>query len=295
MRRYSVRSTGITIGSLFSGIGGLELGLERAGLGPVLFQVEQDPACRAVLARHWPDVPRFDDVCDVEVVTPKASSRSKPKRKNPLPHVDLLCGGFPCQGNSSAGKGLGLKDPRSALWFEFRRIAKALAPPLVVVENVASGARRWLPHVRKDLHVLGYRTRAFQISASDVGAPHLRRRVFVVAADPERVQLWDESGWRGRSGREGTSKLGDNGTQEPLANADGFARDVRAVPRPSVSVSSDGRWWASEPAVGRVAHGIPGRVDRLRMLGNAVVPHCAEVIGQVIRSMTVLDRRLGAA
>lgn len=236
----------LTIGSLFSGIiGGLELGLERAGLGPVLFQVESDPYCLMVLEKHWPTVPRFADVRSVG---------------SELPRPDILCGGFPCQGNSSAGKGLGLKDPRSALWYEFRRIAEALSPAVVVVENVASGARRWLPHVRRDLHVLGYRTRAFQLSAEEVGAPHERARIFVVAhADGTRLEeRCKQQAWR----------------QRAAAQRSGVPDDP----------------WAAEPGVGRVAHGVPHRVDRIRALGNAVVPQCAETIGRVIAA-TIVNRK----
>jgi C-5 cytosine-specific DNA methylase len=121
----------LTIGSLFSGIGGLDLGLERAGLGPVLFQVEIDPFCRAVLAKHWPKALRHDDVRTVG-------------RTATLPRVDLLCGGFPCQDVSGAGKGAGLEGERSGLWFEFHRIVAATLPRFVVVENVASGKGRYL-------------------------------------------------------------------------------------------------------------------------------------------------------
>jgi site-specific DNA-cytosine methylase len=157
-----------TIGSLFSGIGGLELGLERAGVGRVVFQVELDPFCRAVLEKHWPGVDR-------SVVDVRAASASV------LPRVDVLCGGFPCQDLSAAGKGAGLAGARSGLWFEFRRLVAELAPSYAVVENVASGAKRWLCEVRSGLHELGYRTTALGISAADVGAPHRRERIFVVA------------------------------------------------------------------------------------------------------------------
>ena len=305
----------MTIGSLFSGIGGLELGLERAGLGPVLFQVEQNKFCLSVLAKHWPTVPRFTDVRAVG---------------SDLPRVDVLCGGFPCQDVSSAGEPCSFAGERSGLWYEYRRIVETLAPSVVVVENVASGARRWLPHVRRDLHVLGYRTRAFQLSAADVGAPHLRRRVFVVAhhdvqpgdvrpqageavpdaardgfgrdaarvgaaPDPERVELRDEPGRRRGTGREGPGESRDDGADRvspALGNAlhvgregtEGQGHEGRTQP-------AAGGWWASEPAVGRVVDGLRGGLDgrvrreRLRALGNAVVPQCAEAIGRVIRAM----------
>ncbi|MHC4301442.1 MAG: DNA cytosine methyltransferase, partial [Planctomycetota bacterium] len=158
----------MTIGSLFSGIGGLELGLERGGLGPVVWQVETDPFCRAVLAKHWPDADR--SVTDVR----------KANRTNLTP-VDLVCGGFPCQDVSSAGKGAGLAGSRSGLWFEFHRILWHLQPRWVVVENVASAAVRWVDDVMEGLDQLGYTAVPFPLSAEDVGAWHLRRRIFVVA------------------------------------------------------------------------------------------------------------------
>src|SRR5688500_13405878 len=109
----------MTIGSLFSGIGGLELGLERAGLGHVVWQVEKDAYCRAVLARHWPEAERFEDVCEFHPAGP----------------VDLLCGGFPCQPWSVAGKQRGAADERH-LWPEFARIIAESEPCIVVGENV---------------------------------------------------------------------------------------------------------------------------------------------------------------
>lgn len=185
------------IGSLFSGIGGLELGLEWAGLGPVSFQVEIDPFCRRVLAKHWPDATRHEDVKTVGA--------------NNLPRVDLICGGFPCQDVSSAGAGAGLKHgTRSGLWYEYLRIVSELRPARVVVENVASGAKRWLCEVRGNLHAIGYRTRAFALSAADVGAPHLRKRIFVVASDaypyselaqPEHAEVASASAFADAAGK----------------------------------------------------------------------------------------------
>lgn len=154
------------IGSLFSGIGGLELGLEWAGLGPVAWQVEQDAYCRKVLAKHWPDALRYEDVRAVG-----ASNLSR---------VDVLCGGFPCQDLSYAGKGAGLAGARSGLWFEYARIVGELRPKLVIVENVAALATRGLDRVLGDLSALGYDSLWFPLRAADLGAPHRRERLFVV-------------------------------------------------------------------------------------------------------------------
>lgn len=170
------------IGSLFSGIGGLELGIERAlraaNVQPeTVFQVEQSAFCRFLLAHHWPHAQRFDDVCTVGAAV--------------LPPDDLLCGGFPCQDVSAAGGGAGFgtedNPTRSGLWYEFRRIIEETRPRWIVVENVASGAKRWLPRVRRDLWTRGYASVPVGISAAEVGARHRRERVFVIASDADRV------------------------------------------------------------------------------------------------------------
>jgi hypothetical protein len=146
----------LTIGSLFSGIGGLERGLEWAGLGPTLYQVEIDEYCRRVLAKHWPDALRFVDVRTLNV--------------EPVPGVDLLCGGFPCTDTSAAGKQQGLSGESSGLWYYFASHIAKSRPRYVVVENVQSGAKKWLCQVRSTLHELGYRTHALGIAAADCGA-----------------------------------------------------------------------------------------------------------------------------
>lgn len=158
----------MTIGSLFSGIGGLELGLERAGFGPVLWQVEANAFCRRVLKKHWPDAERFPDV-----------------RKFAAPAtVDIVCGGFPCQDISSANTGAsgraGLDGERSGLWTEFARVVHECRPRWVVVEN-SPAWERWVPRVRSDFAALGYGTVPLLLSAGFVGAPHSRPRGFVVA------------------------------------------------------------------------------------------------------------------
>ena len=154
------------IGSLFSGIGGLDLGLEWAGVGYTVWQVERDPFCRAVLARHWPDAERFEDVCTVGVAN--------------LAPVDVICGGFPCQDISYAGKGAGLDGERSGLWFEFARVVREMGPRFVVVENVSALLTRGLDAVLGTLASLGYDAEWCCVRASDVGARHRRDRVFLI-------------------------------------------------------------------------------------------------------------------
>lgn len=311
------------IGSLFSGIGGLELGLEWAGLGPVVWQVERDPYCQRVLARHWPAATRYDDVCSVGA--------------HNLAPVDLICGGFPCQDISFAGKGAGLSGERSGLWFEFARIVRELGPTVVVVENVRALLVRGMDAVLGTLADCGYDAEWSVLSAADVGAPHLRERVFIVAyAQHDRLpQRWGAALARSamRDGRRVRRDVAQGGAQQagallaypggrrrgtperdlhagepdalgcredvPDANcrhAQGLvawrddAQDGRiARERPTRLRGGTGAHlgWATEPDVGRVAHGVPARVDRLRALGNAVVPQCAEVVGR--RVIELLD------
>lgn len=262
----------ITIGSLFSGIGGFELGLGWAGFGPVVWQVEIDAFCREILAKHWPSATRY------------------------LAPVDLICGGFPCQDVSGAGRGAGLAGSRSGLWYEMRRVVDEMRPRLVAVENVASGQSRWVCEVRSDLRALGYRTLALGIGANDVGAPHRRARVFVIA-DSNRehvrdVAEWQPEGWEVSVRGRGQAVSRDDGAHGTMADDDPTRRALGADG--GTQASGEGRddaarrgarpgGWSSEPAVGRVAHGVPDRMDRLMALGNAIVPHAAEIAGRVIR------------
>jgi DNA (cytosine-5)-methyltransferase 1 len=159
----------LTVGSLFSGIGGLDLGLERAGMR-IAWQVERDPGCQAVLAHHWPHVPRYGDVRTVGMPA--------------LSRVDLICGGFPCQDLSHAASGWdrpGLLGERSSLYAEFVRILWDLFPRWAIIENVAAPWRAWVPVVRRALWEHGYTSVPFRVYAEDVGAPFQGARIFVVA------------------------------------------------------------------------------------------------------------------
>lgn len=157
----------MTFGSLFAGIGGLDLGLKRAGMR-CLWQVEIDEYCRRVLAKHWPDVERYEDVREC------GAHNLKP--------VDLICGGFPCQDISSAhtaGQRQGLRGASSGLWLEHERIIGELRPAWAIVENVDQW-RAWVPVVRSALSVAGYSSVPIRLYAGSFGAPHPRARVFVV-------------------------------------------------------------------------------------------------------------------
>lgn len=244
------------IGSLFSGIGGLELGLERAGLGSVAWQVEIDPFCRHVLEKHWPDAKRYDDV------------RGFCAPRLGLERPSLICGGFPCQDVSVAGKGAGLAGTRSGLWVEFERIVDECQPAIVVVENVAHGSERWRPRVASDLEALGYVPATVLVSAGSLGAPHRRDRAFVVA-DPIGLAL------RYLEQREPARRpRGVRDAGQAVALDDGAGGHA-----------SGSCPWQALPRVGGMGDGLSSGLDdaRLRALGNAVCPQQAEVIGRFIR------------
>jgi DNA (cytosine-5)-methyltransferase 1 len=293
----------LRLGSVFSGIGGLELGLEWSGLGHTVWQVEQNPFCRAVLAKRWPNAIRYEDIRLV--------------RAADLAPVDLICGGFPCQDVSSAGKGAGLAGERSSLWREFARLVGEIQPEWVVVENVTSGAGRWFDAVVRELEQLDYAVLPLPLSARDVGAPHLRKRLFVVAHRdrPRELQPIREVG-QGRliggrasdgSGEAATHAIelgsGSRGRQLPAGESDlvrSFAPNTELARRegPGAGGEDEG-WerlaghigWASEPGMVPLVHGLPGglagrrRRARIRALGNAVVPQDAEVGGWVVREL----------
>ena len=236
------RARDVNVLSLFSGIGGLDLGLQRAGM-TIAGQVEIDPWCRKVLAKHWPEVPRHDDV--------RTAARWWGNR--PVP--DLVGGGFPCQPVSQAGRQMAQSDPRW-LWPPMADVIAWLRPAWVLIENVPGLLRLGLADVLADLARLGYRTRAGWITACAMGAPHPRKRMLIVA--------------HAESARCGTRRRDRGNAAAPAgARQDGQGFDGR------------GRW-ADEPRVDRVAYGLPDRVDRVRGLGNAVVPQVAEHIGRMI-------------
>jgi DNA (cytosine-5)-methyltransferase 1 len=254
-----------TFGSLFAGIGGIDLGLERAGW-ECRWQVEWDAYCQRVLAKHWPDVPRYGDITAVDW--------------SGVERVDLLAGGFPCQPFSQAGKRLGTAADRW-LWPEFARAIRELRPRFVLVENVPGllARRGGMGDVLGGLAELGYDAEWESIPAAAVGAPHLRYRVWVVAyADSEGEP------------RQPVDVFPRPRVVVPLADAD------RSRPQGHGGLGGErhgpGEWplgpsgrsladqWLVEPDVGRLAHGVPDRVARLRALGNAVVPQVVEWIGR---------------
>lgn len=239
----------ISVGSLFAGIGGLELGLERAGM-EVRWQVENDDYASRVLAKHWPDVARYSDVRDVG--------------KHNLEPVDLICGGFPCQDVSLAGQRAGLEGQRSTLWSEFARIICELRPRWVLAENVpgvlSSDSNRFFGAILRDLAAAGYAAEWQSIPAAAVGAPHLRWRVFIVAHSNGCEQGRGIKSERVTTGRD--SDTAGNGEERDMANAN---REWQLQPQGVFSHErrriSDGGWWATEPAVRRVADELSEGVD----------------------------------
>ena len=231
----------LTVGSLFSGIGGLELGVEHATGGRVAFQVERDAWCREVLAKHWPDAVRYDDVCTVRG----------------LPAVDILCGGFPCQDVSLAGKRAGFGGERSSLWREYRRIIADVGPRFVFVENVpgllTADDGYAFAEVLGDLAALGFDAEWDVFRASDVGAPHRRERVFLLAhRDGERLESQRGGGLLdGERPTLGHDADGCGGAAPALADTAGVVvarpvadRDRCGRPETQTGDSGDGERWS---------------------------------------------------
>jgi len=347
-----------THGSLFSGIGGIDLGFEWAGID-TLWQVEIDPYCRNLLEMRFPNAARYEDVNKV------GSHNLQP--------VDIISGGFPCQDISYAGKGAGIDGSRSGLWSQLHRVIGELRPRFALIENVPALLKRGLDRVLSDLADIGYDAEWQVISAKDVGAPHLRKRVWIVAYPGcERSDGWSgERGgskgtgpldWTARSGEHAVNVAdtdggeqskrseahNDNGqvsrrdnaggcdkdvayaagerlqghSEQQTESADAYTRcgkseDVAYAGEPGLQggentgnnqgegtesndeqsqrlhrsnrSSGEGQvGWLPEPDVGRVAHGIPSRVDRLKGLGNAVVPHIPHLIG--VRLKYLIDQ-----
>lgn len=241
------------------------------------WQVEIDDYATRVLAKHWPDVPRHRDVREVGA--------------HNLAYTDLICGGFPCQDISNAGRRVGLAGARSGLWSEFARIVREIRPRFVLVENVAALLYRGLGTVLGDLAALGYDCEWHCLQAYDFGAPHIRDRIFILAirtgSDRRSTSMADAQGTRGW-------RLAAGGTDEDAAYhtkrsgevlADTTRRMLEGDWKPGTTgwtKPTDCGWWAVEPDIRRMAHGISHRVDRLRGLGNAVVPQVAEYIGRQI-------------
>jgi DNA (cytosine-5)-methyltransferase 1 len=247
---------------LFAGIGGFSLGLERTGGFETVAFCEIDKAAQKVLRKHWKDVPIFEDV--------------KTLKGEDVGTVDVITGGFPCQDISVAGKGAGLSGERSGLWWEYHRIIKETQPKYVIAENVSVLRSRGLDQILRSLSEIGYDAEWHCITASSIGAPHRRDRIWIVAY-PASSRLESLRNWITKTNYAFPSGVGTNTNSAQC--------ERRRIPFRVLSQHSDisrSSWWEVEPNVGRVANGVSGRVDRLKQLGNAVVPQIPELIGRAI-------------
>ena len=232
----------MNVGSLFSGIGGFDLAARWYGWRTAWVS-EIDPFACAVLAHHFPDAPNHGDITKIDFTT--------------VEPVDILVGGFPCQDISNAGKQAGIDGARSGLWFEYARAIRELRPRYVVVENVSALTNRGLDRVLGSLAEIGYDAEWGCFGAADVGAPHKRDRLWLLAYP----NVADTIGQRGCSGDDSRQ---DAEHADTSSQASGYGDDAG--------------WWTVEPDVGRLAHGVPARLAQLRCLGNAIVPQCATVV-----------------
>jgi DNA (cytosine-5)-methyltransferase 1 len=269
---------------LFSGIGGFALGAYWAGTRfEHHYYSEVDPYAIKVYQARFPDAIGLGDIRNI--------------RGAGLPGGEwIIAGGFPCQDISVAGKGAGISGARSGLWYEYARIIGELRPRYAIMENVGALVSRGLDSVLGSLAEIGYDAEWQDIRASDVGAPHRRERIWIVAypdaGDAERRQGERSRIWKQESGEGANDNPGRSGKayvpQQALADAsdggnvrrDGELEPAESEVREHRGSPQDGcgEWWAVEPGVGRLAHGVPARVDRLKCLGNSIVPQIAEMI-----------------
>jgi len=278
---------------LFSGIGGFSLGLERTGGFNTIAFCEICPKARKVLSKHWPNVKQYEDIRGLNNEQLIADGIE----------ADVITGGFPCQDISCAGKGKGIKAERSGLWAEMFRLIRDVRPAWAIIENVSALRSKGLALVLQNISEIGYMCEWHCIPASAVGAPHQRDRIWIVAnandsrdRSPQRGDM-PKVGQEIHEGQDGHSQPEPSGYCEDVANAMRKGLEGKAGQRiqagtrranETESAKSTGcGWseqdqWAIEPNVGRVAHGVPGRVDRLKQLGNSVVPQIPELIGRAI-------------
>ncbi len=294
--------TKLTVLDLFSGIGGFSLGLERAGFDTIAF-CEIEPFCRNILSKHWPHVPIAQDIRQLRYENGRLYDAERVIYEG---RIDLICGGFPCQPFSVAGRKKGTEDDRD-LWPEMFRIIQQAQPSWVVGENVANFVNLAFTRTKIDLEHEGYTVQPFVIPACAIGAPHRRDRVWIVAHTDgkrcdsgsdhrqERSVLHHQNGhaekdqWSGNGRKCGISSAGAITThhgseriqrREPQSlcgqQAFSWCEDVRRTEdyfnRPNIP----------QPLICRDSDGFSTRVDRLKALGNAVVPQIPEAIGQAI-------------
>ena len=240
--------------SLFSGIGGLDLAAESAGFRTV-GQCEWADYPTKVLEKHWPDVPRWRDI--------RTLTGESFYERTGLRTVDVISGGFPCQPFSVAGKRRGKEDDRY-LWPEMLRVIEELNPNWVIGENVSGLIRDALDEILESLEKAGYEARAYAFKACEVGALFAGERIAVVA----------------KANNGGTVMRGN--IQFPADDASAVCGNYHGRGTPELNA---GKWWSIESRPYGVAYGVPHRVDRLRCLGNAVVPHQFQPIFEAIKEV----------
>jgi DNA (cytosine-5)-methyltransferase 1 len=285
---------------LFSGIGGFSLGLEATQRIKTVAFCEIDSFCTKVLNKNWPTVPVYKDIKELTYEKLKSDG---------IESIDIITGGYPCQPFSIAGSKKGVEDPRH-LWPEYFRLIKECRPTWVIGENVSGHIKLGLDAVIEDLESENYSVRTFSVSASSIGAPHQRERVWIVAHT--RRGSWGEQFTRNtESTRRGTFETTERSTNtdtssgpsegaKTMANTSSIKSHVGEniqhtstrngqgqTGRESSSEEPNRNWWNIEPDVGRVADGVPDRTHRLKALGNAVVPQIPYYIAKSI--LEVMD------
>jgi len=255
--------------ALFAGAGGGILGGKLLGWRTVCAGEWESYPASVLCARQndglLPPFPIWDDVCSFDG-RPWAGI------------VDVVSGGFPCQDISAAGRGAGIDGERSGMWGQMARIVGEVRPEYVFVENSPMLTTRGLGRVLGDLASLGYDARWTVLGAADVGAPHQRDRIWIVAHSKKLQRDGSNDHARVGMGREQISQSGDCSWASDLAHANsaqrkGNERSQRGTQK-RTDIGESG-WWTTEPELGRVAHGVAARVDRLKSIGNGQVPLCA--------------------
>ena len=265
---------------LFSGIGGFSLGLEATGGFETMAFCDIEEYPRQVLQKHWPHVKQYKDIKELNYERLKADG---------IDSIDIITGGYPCQPFSVAGRKKGEEDPRH-LWPEYFRLVKELRPTWVIGENVSGHIKLGLDTVISDLESEDYSVRPFSISASSIGANHQRERVWIVANSRRsqwpRAELREENENETRKENanqfERSSSASSSSANTNSEGSQRYGNKYKLRKSQEERKTSWSRWWESEPDVGRVAHGVPKRVDRLKCLGNSLVPQIPYYIGKVI-------------
>ncbi len=288
---------------LFSGIGGFSLGLERTGGFETVCFSEIDPFCQRVLKKHWPDIPVVRDIHHLHYENGQLYDTDRPIYTG---QIDLVCGGFPCQPFSIAGRKTGTQDNRD-LWPEMFRIIQQIQPSWVIGENVANFINMAFTRTKVDLESEGYSVQPLIIPACAIGAPHRRDRVWIVAhAQSQRhdrrgkisdCDLREQSLCEGKQENRHEVRS-ETATSNELCStpANNSCKRTQGVGAKSLHREQAFSWCKDvrriedyfnrpdlpQPLICRKDHGFSGKLDRLKALGNAVVPQIPEIIGQAI-------------